>query len=387
MNNAMKNAMKITAVEPMRIGRYLLVQIHTDAGISGIGESGAWGHLEASQAALEKFGRYLVGQDPSRIEHHWQVMYRSGHFRGAAIMGAISAIDIALWDIKGKALGVPVYELLGGKTRHKARVYVHVKGPTAEAQAEECARAKTNGFTAVGHLNPFQDEDRSKAYFKTHAARIDDAVDAMRTFRESVGNDVDICLEIHRRLSPADAIVFGRAIEQYRPMFYEDPILPDNFDAMAQVAGQIGIPIATGERLLTVHEFQMLVHRGAVQYLRPSVCAVGGISTTRKIAGLAEANHLGIVPHNPLSPVSTAACLQIAASISNLAIQELPDHYLEEPEASMLVNPPRVENGYLIVPDGPGLGIELDPRAIERMPVTPRPIGTRLNADGSVCDQ
>ncbi len=379
--------MKIVSVEALRIDRFLYALVHTDDGIVGLGESGAWGHLEASEAAIDKFGRYLVGQDPARIEHHWNVMYRSGHFRGAAIMGAISAIDIALWDIKGKALGVPVYQLLGGKTRDKARVYFHVKGPTAAEQVALCREAKRRGFTAVGHLNPFLDEDRAIPYFKTHAAKIRGAIDVVRQYREAVGDEVDLCLEIHRRLSPAEAIALGRGIEPYHPMFYEDPILPDNFDAMAQVAQQIGVPIATGERLLNVHEFAMLVERRAVQYLRPSVCVVGGISGAKKIAALAEAHHLSIVPHNPLSPVSTAACLQVAASIPNLGIQEYPETQDEPPQSEIVRGRARVENGFLIVTDRPGIGVELAPDAREKFPPTPRPIGTRLNTDGSVVDQ
>jgi galactonate dehydratase len=384
---------KIRSVEPIRVDRYLLVEIETEDGIKGLGESGTWGHLEASEAAMRKFGDYLVGQDPRRIEHHWQMMYRSGHFRGAAIMGAISAIDIALWDIKGKALGVPVYELLGGKTRDRARLYCHVKGPTIEAQVELCLEARRRGFTAVGHLNPFLDEDRSQPYFKTHAAKLDGAIEAVRRYREAVGSDVDLCIEIHRRLSPAEAIALGRAIEPYRPMFYEDPILPDNFDAMAAVASQIGIPIATGERLLNVHEFQMLVARGAVQYLRPSVCVVGGISGTKKVAALAEANHLSVVPHNPLSVVSTAACLQIAAAIPNLAILEYPTDVdaLDDLETTrgqgLVTGAPRIEEGFMVVPDAPGIGVELAPGAREKFPSKPRRIGQRLNRDGSVVDQ
>jgi galactonate dehydratase len=336
---------------------------------------------------LRKFGDYLVGQDPFRIEHHWNVMYRSGHFRGAAIMGAISAIDIALWDIKGKAFGVPVYELIGGKTRDKARVYYHVKGPTVEAQVAKCIEAKERGYTAVGHLNPFLDQARSETYFQTHAAKIDGAVNAVRRYREAIGNEVDICLEIHRRLSPAEAIVLGRAIEPYRVMFYEDPILPDNFDAMAEVASQIPIPIATGERLMGVHEFQMLLERRATQYARICVCVAGGISGAKKIAALAEAHHKFVIPHNPLSPVSTAACLQLDASIPNLAIQELPDHADELPDSELVTENLRVESGFLIIPDAPGIGVELAPDAREKFPPKPRPVGTRLNLDGSVVDQ
>ncbi len=379
--------MKITEVEALPIDRYLFAQIHTDEGIVGLGESGTWGHLEASQAAIEKYGRYLVGEDPARIEHHWNVMYRSSHFRGAAIMGALSAIDIALWDIKGKALGVPVYDLLGGKVRDKARVYYHVMGDTTEKLIQGCVAAREAGFTAVGHLTPFLDEAREVPYFKTHASKIRDAIDTVRQYREAVGNEVDLCIEIHRRLTPAEAVVLARGIEPFHPMFYEDPILPDNFDAMALVAQHIAVPIATGERLHTIYEFEMLLARGAVQYVRPDVCMAGGISGTKKIAALAEAHSVGVVPHNPLSPVSTAACLQVAACIPNFAIQEYPRGEDRPPKSEIVKTTVRCENGFLIIPETPGIGIELAPGAAERYPPKPRPIGTRLHLDGSVVDQ
>jgi len=379
--------MKITRVTALPIDRYLFVEIETDSGLTGLGESGTWGHLEASQAAIEKFGAYLVGEDPRRIEHHWNVMYRTAHFRGAAIMGAISAIDIALWDIKGKHYGVPVYELLGGKVRDKARVYYHVFGNTLETLVQGCIDAKARGFTAVGHLTPFLDESRHVPYFKTHAAKIGDAIAAVRAYREAVGDSVDLCIEIHRRLTPAEAVVLARGIEQYHPMFYEDPILPDNFDAMAEVARNIGIPIATGERLHTIYEFQMLLARGAVQYVRPDVCLAGGISGSKKIAALAEAYHVGVVPHNPLSPVSTAACLQLAACIPNFTIQEYPTGEDTAPKSEIVKSVVRLEGGFLIIPDAPGIGIELAPDAARRYPPKPRPIGTRLHVDGSVVDQ
>ena len=379
--------MKITKVEALPIDRYLFVQVHTDEGLVGLGESGTWGFLEASQAAVEKFGRYLVGEDPRRIEHHWNVMYRSSHFRGAAIMGALSAIDIALWDIKGKHFGVPVYELLGGKCRDKARVYFHVGGDTTEKLVRGCVEAKEMGFTAVGHLTPFLDEARTVPYFKTHASKIGDAIDTVRQYREAVGNDVDLCIEIHRRLTPAEAVVLARGIEQYHPMFYEDPILPDNFDAMGLVAQHIAVPIATGERLHTIYEFEMLLARGAVQYVRPDVCMCGGISGAKKIAALAEAHHVGVVPHNPLSPVSTAACIQVAACIPNFAIQEYPRGEDRPPKNAIVKTTVRCDNGFLIIPDSPGIGIELVEGAQELFPPKPREIGTRLHVDGSVVDQ
>ena len=379
--------MKITAVETLAVDRYLYVQVQTDAGITGLGESGAWGFLEASAAAVETFKRYLIGQDPLRIEHHWQYLYRWTHFRGAAIMGALSAVDIALWDILGKHLGVPCYQLLGGKVRDKARVYYHVFGPTTQAQVEGCVDAKQQGFTAVGHLNPLLDEDRDLPLYRTHAGKMERTIDTVRQFREAVGTELDLCIEIHRQLTPAEAVVLARGIEQYHPFFYEDPTLPDNFDAMAQIADKIHIPIATGERLHTIFEFEMLLKRGAVQYVRPDVCMCGGITGAKKIAALAEAHYVGVVPHNPLSPVSTAACLQLAACIPNFALQEYPLGELVPPKSEIVKNPLTLDNGFLLIPDAPGIGIELADDAQERYPYKPRTVKTRLHADGSVVDQ
>ena len=379
--------MRVVSVEPLLIDRYLFVRIRTDSGLTGIGESGAWGYLEASAAAADKFGRYLVGKDPLLIEHHWQYMYRFSHFRGAAIMGAISAIDIALWDIAGKHFGVPVYQLLGGKTRDRARVYYHVFGETKEELLQGVRDAKAQGFTAVGHLTPFLDEDRSVPYFKTHAEKMQDAIDTVGAYREAVGDEVDLCIEIHRQLTPAEAIVLGRGIEEFHPMFYEDPVPPDNFDAMELVARNISIPIATGERFHTIHEFQMLLQRGAVQYVRPDVCMAGGITHSKKIAALAEAHYVGVVPHNPLSPVSTAACLQLAACIPNFAIQEYPTGEDRPPKSEIVASRLQVEDGFLVIPDAPGIGIELAEDAQEKYPPVPREVETRLHADGSVIDQ
>ena len=379
--------MKITAVRPIFVDRYLFVQVETDAGITGLGESGAWGYLEPSAAAVEKFRDYLVGQDPLRIEHHWQYLYRWSHFRGAAIMGALSAIDIALWDIAGKHFGVPAYQLLGGKTRDKARVYYHVFGRTREELVRGCVEAKAQGFTAVGHLTPFLDEPHDIPYFKTHAEKMRDAIAAVAAYRDAVGDEVDLCVEIHRRLTPAEAIVLARGIEPYHPFFYEDPILPDSFDAMALVAQNIHIPIATGERLHTIYEFEALLSRGAVQYVRPDVCLAGGLSHSKKIAAVAEAHHVQVVPHNPLSPVSTAACLQLAACIPNFALQEYPKGELEPPKSEIVKTSLRVEDGFLIIPDAPGIGIELAEDAAERYPYRKREIRTRLHVDGSVVDQ
>ena len=379
--------MKITKIEPLLIDRYLFVKIYTDEGLTGLGESGAWGFLEASKSAIDQFSRYLLGKNPLNIEHHWQYMYRYSHFRGAAIMGAISALDIALWDIAGKYFGVPSYQLLGGKTRDKARVYYHVFGNTKQKLIDGIIDAKAQGFTAVGHLTPFLDESREIPYFKTHADMINDAIDTVRSYREAVGNSVDLCIEIHRKLNPAEAVVLARGIEQFHPLFYEDPILPDNFDAMGLVAERISIPIATGERFHSIHEFDMLLKRGAVQYVRPDVCLAGGISHTKKIAALAEANYVNVVPHNPLSPVSTAACIQLAACIPNFAIQELPNGENIPPKSEIVKSSLLVEDGFIIIPDSPGIGVELYEDAAEKYPPNIRKVETRLNSDGSIKDE
>jgi galactonate dehydratase len=302
-------------------------------------------------------------------------------------MGALSAIDIALWDIAGKYFGVPCYQLLGGKCRDKARVYYHVFGDTKEKLIQGCVAAKKAGFTAVGHLTPFLDESTSVPYFKTYADKIEDAIDTVRRYREAVGKEVDLCIEIHRRLSPAEAVALAQGIEPYHPFFYEDPILPDSLDAMVQVAQKVKIPIATGERFFTAQQFASLLERGAVQYIRPDVCLAGGLTNSKKIAALAETHYAQVVPHNPLSPVSTAACVQLAACIPNFALQEYPQGEHEPPKSEIVSGALKCERGYLIVPTAPGIGVELVDGAQERHPYRPNGLSTRLHEDGSVIDQ
>ena len=265
-------------------------------------------------------------------------------------------------------------------------MYYWVRGKTLEEQTNRIEDAKRKGFNAVGHLNPFLDLPREERYFKTYFSRIHDAIEAVRKCRETAGEDMDLCIEIHRRLTPAEAITLAQGIEPYYPLFYEDPTLPDNFDAMGRVAQHINIPIATGERIHTIFEFEMLLARNAVQFVRPDVCLVGGITGAKKIAAIAEAHYVGVVPHNPLGPVSTAACLQIAACIPNFVIQEYP-YREEDPATSDIVkNPLKLEDGYLIVPDAPGIGVELSENAGEKHPYRERRVVTRLHRDGSVMD-
>ncbi len=375
--------MKITDIETLFVDRWLFVRVHTDEGIIGLGESGTWGYLEASERVVQTFKRYLVGQDPLRIEHHWQYLYRNSHFRGAAIMGALSAVDIALWDIAGKYFGVPSYQLLGGMCRERVRVYRHVFGETTEELVEGCIGAKREGFTAVGHLSPFVPESPRM----THTKKIEDAARRVKAYRDAVGDDVDLCIEIHRQLSPSEAIVLAKRIAEYRPFFYEDPVLPDNIEAMAQVAAHIDIPIATGERLHTIFEFEELLAKKATHYVRPDVCMAGGLTHCKKIAALAEAHYVLVAPHNPLSPVSTAACVQLDACIPNFAIQEYPLGEDKPPKNEIVRQPLKIERGYLLVPREPGIGVELNDKALAKYPYVPRKIVTTLREDGSVVDQ
>jgi galactonate dehydratase len=381
--------MKITDIKILRADRYLFINVETDAGITGIGEAGAWSFPEATIGALMEFRSSLIGEDPFLIEHHWQSLYRWTYFRGSIISSAISAIDIALWDIKGKALGVPVYELLGGKCRDRVRTYAPVFEFSAEKMAEGCLMLKEKGFTAARLMitGPVRAE-RGDIQDSINSYRVHAAVEKVQKCREAVGRDFDLCLEVHRSMNPAEASVFVKSVEPYAPMFIEDPIPPDNYQIMAEIAGKTSIPIATGERFINIHEFELLLSRGAAKYVRPDVCVVGGLSASKKIAAIAEAHFAGIIPHNPLGPVSTAACLQLDACIPNFTIQEFPSFYMENGDNGMMVDPFELEQGYLIIPDAPGIGIELVSDIQERFPVKNggQHLKRQLAYDGSVRD-
>lgn len=387
--------MKITRLTPILADRFLFVEVETDAGLTGTGESGAWGHLEASAAAIAKLGEYLVGQDPRPVERHWQVMQRFAHFQGAAIGGAISAIDIALWDIRGQTLGEPIHALLGGPTRSRARAYAHVKAPTLERMIALAQLRKAQGFTAIGHVNPFLDEDRAVPYFRPLARKIDDAVAVVSRLRAAVGPDIDLCLEIHRRLSPAEAHAFAVEIAPFRPFFYEDPIAPGAAETMGGLAARLPVPLATGERFHAPHQFHSHFLHRAMDFARVSVCLIGGITGARKVAAEAEAFGIEVAPHNPLSPVSLAACLHLDASIPNFAIQEYPVESGANDGAggtgrlrgSDLVDwSPVVADGFIDVPGGPGLGVRLTEAARSAAQVG-RPVRMRRHVDGFVVDQ
>ena len=372
---------RIERVETILWDRWLLLRIYCEDGTVGLGEGGVHGWQRPTQTMLETMAPYLVGKDPSPIEHHYQWLYRSSHFMGAVVQGALSAIDIALWDIKGKRLGVPIYDLMGGQTRQRVRCYMHVTGDTLEALAAD-ARAKTDqGFTAV-RFSPFAPD-----YYlhKSYSEWTDEAVRRVGAVRQAVGPGVDLCVEIHRQMSPAEGVWLGRRLEQFNPYFYEDPMLPDSPAIMGQVQAQCNIPIATGERFTTLFEYQQLIAAQGAAYVRPDVCLCGGLTGSKKVAALAEAHHIKVIPHNPLSPVSTAACVQLDAAIPNFALQEYTGE-AEPPKSDLLVEPLELIDGYLTVPEGPGLGIALNEAALSH-PVQDKVLDTPIGYDGSVQDR
>jgi galactonate dehydratase len=391
--------MKITEVKVIKANRCVFVRIDTDEGIHGIGEAGAWGFLAASATAIETFRCYLIGKNPLDIEHHWQYLQRFGHFRGAVVMAAISAVDEALYDIAGKYFGVPIYRLLGGKCRDKVRVYNHTAGQTEEMLLKNAVKGKEEGFTALGHLNPYLDEPRELPFHDNPTQLLYKAEKRVAKVREAVGEDIDLCLELHRRLDPGLAIQLSHNLEKYNPMFLEDPIRPDNYDEMAHVALHSNIPIATGERITSFYDFAMLIEKEACSYVRASIGVCGGFTGAIKIAHLAEAHHINLVPHNPLSPVTTNAVLQLAAAVENIAICEYPDPYKSSTadnltnsgvtlrQVDMVNEIPVFKDGYLEIPEKPGLGIELIDGVEEKFPFRPHDVNARLNLDGSVCDQ
>ncbi|KAI1858295.1 uncharacterized protein JN550_012826 [Neoarthrinium moseri] len=386
---------KIASVVALHIGQFMFCRIETDDCIVGYGEAGIWGHIKTAGTAIERFAEYLIGKDASAIEHHWNTMHRFSYFQGMAINAAISAIDIALWDIKARALGVPIYELLGGACRTKARVYCHIYERTIDKVLEECKVKMDAGFTAFGHINPFLDEGHDQVYFKTHIKKMRDAISNVEKMRGVVGENVDLLIELHRRLTPAEAVTFSNGIAHTHPLFVEDPIRPENPDAMARVADRLAVPIATGERFGTIYEFQALLARNAVEYVRVDLALCGGITGAKKVAAIAEAHQVQVVPHNPLSPIGLSACLHLAASIPNFAIQEYSTGFeagvftsISKHLGSDIVDyVPPVHDGFVNIPSGPGLGVKLLDNASELRPPLVQPMEMRPHKDGFIVDQ
>jgi galactonate dehydratase len=346
-----KDPLRITKLETFLVKpRWLFLRVHTNAGLVGLGEPILEGRALTCAEAVKEIEPYLVGKDPRQVVHHWQAIYRHAFYRGGPILtSALSGIDQALWDIKGKALGVPVYELLGGPTRNRVRVYAHAGTP------EKIREGIARGFTAF-KTGPAK--RRPSRYIET-PAEVKFAAEKFAELRKAAGDDVDIAIDFHGATSPALAKVLIKALEPSNPMFIEEPINCQNHDVMAEIARGTHLPIATGERIFTKWGFREVLEKRAATVLQPDLCHAGGITEVRLIAGMAEAYYAAIAPHNPLGPISLAAGVQLAASIPNFLCQEqvsLGEGYLKKPFT--------LRDGYLDLPTGPGLGIELDENAL-----------------------
>ena len=371
--------MKIDKIESFFIRNGYVIRIHTDTGISGVGQTACWGYPEAVDNIINTFKKYLIGQNPLRIEHHWQYLYRMGPFRGTALSGAISAVDIALWDIKGKHLGVPIWELLGGNCRDKIRLHLLGGGGTPETMYEAAKAAVEEGFTAL-KFDPVVGNFQDMAVDRL----VKTARDLVAAAREGGGPDLDLIVEVHRKLTPMNSIVLESALAPFNLYFIEDPIQIDTITTQAELAKRMTTPLAIGERNVSIWEFREILEAGGPQYVRPDVGLAGGITHCKKIAALAEAYHSAVVTHNFLGPLITAASLHLDTSIPNFITQEYTKG--DESEAfSVYKVAYQREGGYIPIPEVPGLGIELDDSLIEQNPYQPMNTGTTpLREDGSV---
>ena len=365
------------------IGRrnYCYVKVQTDDDLFGIGEAYSVGPDRATEAAVKDFEEWLIGQDPLRIEHLWALMYNGTRFPpGPTILSAISGIEHALWDIKGKALGVPVWQLLGGAVREKVRVYQNPGGGTPEETAENALKLiEKYGYTAlkIGPHPRGADQLPWNAVVRGAAAK-------MKALRDAVGPDVDIGLDPHAKIfEPYKALQMARALTEYNPFFFEEALRPENIDAMASFKKQCPIPVATGECLYTKFEFRDLIFREGADIIQPDVCLMGGLMEMKKVAAIAEANYVVVAPHNPMGPVATAVNVHFAASTPNFTILEYnPDDTGGRRE--IVKEPLRVTDGYIELPAAPGLGIELNEEGFKSHPFKPWRRTNAVRPDGSI---
>ena len=353
--------MKITGYELFKVApRWLFLKVTTDEGLVGWGEPIVEGRAETVRAAVDELMGYLIGKDPMRIEDHWQVMYRGGFYRGGPVlMSAISGIEQALWDIKGKFYNAPVYQLLGGAARDRIRVYAWIGGdrPTDVANAAKATVA--NGYTAL-KMNATEELARIDTPAKVNAA-----VERVAAVREAVGDSIGIAVDFHGRVSKSMAKRLMKELDPYQLMFIEEPVLPEHNDAFREIARAGCTPIATGERMYSRWDFKQLLTDGYVDVIQPDLSHAGGILEVRKIAAMAEAYDVSLAPHCPLGPIALAACLQVDACTPNALIQEqsLGIHYNEGTDLLDYLKDPKVfayKDGFVALPDGPGLGVEID---------------------------
>lgn len=357
--------MKITEISVFQLEpRWMLVKVETDEGITGWGEPTLEGKSTVIEAAIYSFRDILLGEDPMRTEFLYQKLYRGGFYRGGAVLSsAISGIEQALWDIKGKKTGLPVWQMLGGKCRDKIRMYAHAipfaDDPTEEEIAYWVKKRVADGFTALktSMVAP-------PIRFIDTFSKIKDITKRIAAMREAAGEDVDIAIDFHGRISPAMAPILIQELAPYHPMFIEEPVLPENVDVMKRMMN-FGVPIAAGERLFTTFGYRELIEKQAVNVVQPDLCHCGGILQAFKIAAMANNYFMSVAPHNPLGPVALAACLQIDTCIDNFLAQEHPTHEAGRDLGKGIFQEPfAVEDGYIGIPDKPGLGFEIDEEAV-----------------------
>lgn len=372
-------SLKITDVKLHLIGaggrNYCIVRVETDQGITGIGEAYSCGPDAAIIEVVKDFRGWLIGQDPRNIEHLYSMMVNFTRFPGGLVVNAaISGIEHALWDVAGKAAGLPVYMLLGGKCRDKIRVYQSAGNPeTAKRLVEKY------GYTAI-KMRPQPDGDNTKPYNEITRG----AAGRVKAMRDALGPDVDIGCDIHARFFEVTrAARLAAAIAPYNPMWLEEPIRPENEHAMKKLADRVTIPLASGECNYQRHEFRRLLELQALDIIQPDICLCGGLLEMKKIAAMAEAHYVTVAPHNPMGPVATAVNVHFAASTSNFFILEYhPDD--EGVRKDVLKEPLMVKDGYIPLPTKPGLGIELNEDAIRKYPPVTWHRGFAYRADGSV---
>ncbi|MES2730882.1 MAG: galactonate dehydratase [Bacteroidota bacterium] len=381
--------MKIKSYELFQVPpRWLFLKIETDEGIVGWGEPVIEGKAATVKAAVDELMEYLIGKDPMHIEDHWNVMYRAGFYRGGPIlMSAIAGIDQALWDIKGKFYNAPVHQLLGGKARDKMKVYSWIGGDRPAEVGLAAKKMAEQGFLAV-KMNATEELQYVDSYDK-----IDEAIRRIAAVREAVGPAFGIGIDFHGRVHKPMAKILAKELEFYRPMFIEEPVLPENNEDLREIANHVAIPIATGERMFSKWQFKTLLKDGYVDIIQPDVSHAGGITECKKIISMAEAFDVAAAPHCPLGPIALAACLQVDATCHNAFIQEqsLGIHYNQGSDLLDYLTDKTVfqyENGYVNIPDKPGLGIEINEEHVRKMAAVGHNWRNPVwrHADGSVAE-
>ncbi|MBE1446847.1 galactonate dehydratase [Paenibacillus sp. OAS669] len=360
--------MKIRTLELFKVPpRWLFLKITTDDGLVGWGEPVVEGRADTVKTAVEELSTYLIGQNPLRIEDLWQVMYRGGFYRGGPILtSALSGIEQALWDIKGKYYNAPVYELLGGACRDRIRVYNWIGGDRPSDVKDAALKQIEAGFTAV-KMNATEE-----LHFIDSFDKVQEVLDRFAAVREAGGARFGIGIDFHGRVHKAMAKILAKELEPYRPMFIEEPVLPENNEALKEIAKYTSAPIATGERMYTRWGFKDLLQQGIVDIIQPDVSHAGGILETRKIAAMAEAYDIALAPHCPLGPIALAACLQVDACSPNAFIQEqsLGIHYNQGSDLLDYLLDPKTfdyKDGFVSIPQGPGLGVEVNEEKVREM--------------------